>query len=47
MAILKSISTFLAVVGIIMTVFAKKYPAIGAIGVPIGLLGLLGIYYLS
>jgi len=44
---LKEISTGLTVVGIIMTLFHKKYPSVAAWGVPIGLLGLLGIYYFS
>ncbi|MEK6906127.1 MAG: hypothetical protein AABW81_00730 [Nanoarchaeota archaeon] len=43
---LKDISTGLAVIGIIMTLFHKRYPHIAAWGVPIGLIGLLGITYL-
>lgn len=43
---LKEISTGMAIIGIIMTLFYKKYPNVGAWGVPIGLIGLLGIYYL-
>jgi hypothetical protein len=42
---LKEASTVLAVIGIIMALFNEKYPKIAAWGVPIGLIGLLGLYY--
>lgn len=43
---IKEIFAFFTVVGIVMTLFYSKYPKIAAIDVPIGLLGLLGLYYL-
>jgi len=44
---LKEVSIFLAVIGIIMSCFARIYPKVGAIGVPIGMAGLLGITIFS
>ena len=45
--VLKEISIAAFVIGIILTAFSKKYPTAGAIGTPLGLLGMLGIYYFS
>ena len=44
---LKEISTALAVIGILMTMFHKKYPEVAKWGVPIGLIGFLGIVQFS
>jgi hypothetical protein len=44
---LKEISIGLTVIGIVMSLFHNKYPKFAAWGVPIGLAGLLGIYFFS
>ena len=44
---LKGISVALTVIGILMSLFHRKYPKLAAWGVPIGLAGLLGITLFS
>jgi len=42
---IKTMSVGLTIIGILMTLFHQKYPKFAGWGVPIGLMGLLGIYY--
>jgi len=44
---LKELSTAFAVIGIIMSLFQKKYPKLAGWGYSLGLIGLLGIVRFS